>query len=219
MGARTTHALLLVALGLLASGSAQDAGDAPDEPADRRSASCVSAHIPHYFRRLCLHLPRPALFRKLGAAVLTPHVRRICYRHRKLAETAAVAMTPQHSLLLELKAELSDQGDTLASWVPEVGPCEWGEDSFAEGWAFVKCGGGVARELYLVGAINVTGDVTKMLWQLRQSGIAEMHLPPFERVEARPSNPLPEPDEKEEPEGPGEEEEGAGAEAEGEGSP
>ena len=124
MGARSAPALLLllrilVGVGLLASGGAQDAVGAAGEAADGRSASA-----------------------------------------RRLAEVAAVAMTPQHSLLMKLKEELSDPGDTLASWVPEVGPCEWGEDSFAEGWAFVKCGGGVARELYLVGATNVTGDVT-----------------------------------------------------------
>lgn len=54
-----------------------------------------------------------------------------------------------------------------------------------------------------------------MLWQLRQSGIAELHLPPFGRIDARASEPLAEEPEEEE----GEEGGGGATEGEGAGTP
>jgi hypothetical protein len=67
---------------------------------------------------------------------------------RQLPETGvAAAMSPQHSLLLKVKSKLHDPLDSLASWVPEVGPCDDGGDSFLDGWEFVKCDGITAIQL------------------------------------------------------------------------
>ena len=66
---------------------------------------------------------------------------------RQLAETEAAATSPQHSLLLKVKSRLDDPMDTLASWVPEVGPCEDFGDSFSDGWQFVKCNESTVTQL------------------------------------------------------------------------
>ena len=68
---------------------------------------------------------------------------------RRLAEAEAGgdAISPQHSLLLKMKSRLDDPLDSLASWVPEVGPCADGGDSFVDGWEFVKCDGSRATQL------------------------------------------------------------------------
>jgi hypothetical protein len=41
----------------------------------------------------------------------------------------------------------------------------------------------------------VTGNITDMLWSLRQTGVAELYLP-NQGIGARASNPLPQPEEE-----------------------
>eukprot|EP01043_Picozoa_sp_COSAG02_P067421 COSAG02_NODE_10829_length_1849_cov_14.262286_2_plen_105_part_00 len=67
---------------------------------------------------------------------------------RQLPETGNTAtMSGQHSLLLKVKSRLHDPLDSLASWVPEVGPCDDGADSVLDGWKFVKCDGSTVTQL------------------------------------------------------------------------
>ena len=59
----------------------------------------------------------------------------------------AAAVSAQHSLLLKVKSRLHDPLDSLASWDPEVGPCDDGGDSFLDGWKFVQCDGSTVTQL------------------------------------------------------------------------
>lgn len=67
---------------------------------------------------------------------------------RQLAEAGGDGvMLAQHSLLLQVKNQLDDPLESLATWVPELGPCDEGANSFLDGWKFVKCDGNRATEL------------------------------------------------------------------------
>ena len=67
---------------------------------------------------------------------------------RQMPETDnAAAVSAQHSLLLKVKSRLHDPLDSLASWDPEVGPCDDGGDSFLDGWKFVQCDGSTVTQL------------------------------------------------------------------------